>query len=82
MVHVHAPAKSRSLNSHVPSNNHVLSNSHILLCTQSLAGLKAEGDLFEMIKQEVQRDATVRKRRASGALLASRPCLRCNGFFS
>mmetsp|Transcript_18421 Transcript_18421/g.55530 ORF Transcript_18421/g.55530 Transcript_18421/m.55530 type:complete len:1186 (-) Transcript_18421:1035-4592(-) len=35
---------------------------------ESLAGLKAEGDLFEMIKQEVQRDATVRKRRASDAL--------------
>lgn len=30
-------------------------------------GLTAEGDLFELIKQEVQRDAGARKRSLSGA---------------
>ena len=39
---------------------------------QPMSGLKAEGDLFEMIKLEVQRDANVRKRRASGDSLAPR----------
>lgn len=40
---------------------------------QPMSGLKAEGDLFEMIKLEVQRDANVRKRRASGNPLTTRP---------
>lgn len=34
---------------------------------QPMASLKADGDLFELIKLEVQRDASVRKRKMAGA---------------
>lgn len=47
-------------------------------------GLKAEGDLFELIKKEVQRDAGTRKRSLSGAvehpvICSDRTHLPCRG---
>lgn len=43
--------------------------------TNAIAGLAADEDVFDLIKQEVQRDAQVKKKRPAGKLqLLTCPC--------